>query len=305
MSGITKTGFERKTFQSIEDNVQSVFEKALGASVNTDPETANGQFKALMSSSIDDLWHLFEAVWQSRDINNLEGAALDDAAYVLRNIMRTEGETDAAFLNRFNSVHFGGNLYSRAINALSGVDGVKRVKILHNNMSETDSRGIPRNSWAIVVLGGDDATVAKEILNWDAGGTGLFGNTSIQITDADGFCRNVSFIRPIEVKIKADINISLVPSECSGCDALDTEGLFAAMAKSACSSSRDGEAIDFGFGSDVYIGDISSLLPPTSGVSVRGVKIAKVGDDFGVAPIELSIFEYATLSLSDVTVGYS
>jgi uncharacterized phage protein gp47/JayE len=79
--------------------------------------------------------------------------------------------------------------------------GIARFVVLQNNTRQTDSNGIPGNSIAAVVEGGNATSIAQAIQQTKAPGVGTFGTTSIPLVDQKGLPITISFFELTEVPI--------------------------------------------------------------------------------------------------------
>ena len=93
------------------------------------------------------------------------------------------------------------------VGAVSSIPGVSQVRPYENDTNVTDSDGIPGNSIALVVIGGNSAAIAQAISDKKNLGTGTFGNVSENIPDAYGNIKVIKFSRPSQITIKVDIEI--------------------------------------------------------------------------------------------------
>lgn len=93
------------------------------------------------------------------------------------------------------------------VGAVSSIPGVSQVRPYENDTNITDSDGIPGNSIALVVIGGNSSAIAQAISDKKNLGTGTFGNVSENIPDAYGNIKVIKFSRPSQITIKVDIEI--------------------------------------------------------------------------------------------------
>lgn len=121
-------------------------------------------------------------------------------------------ETDAEFrLRREQSVSGIGNATEEAIrsNLLNDVDGVTAVAIYSNRTDTTDSEGRPEHSFECVVEGGTDADIAQKIWDTQPAGIKSYGNTTVYVTDTQGYVHAIKFSRSVNeyifVKVKRDL----------------------------------------------------------------------------------------------------
>lgn len=98
----------------------------------------------------------------------------------------------------------GNNQTDSMIGELFAVSGVRRVRVYENNKSAVDANGLPANSIAPIIDGGDNADIAKAIFIKKAAGCQLFAaGTAVTVNDVyDQYPSNtatITFSRPIYV----------------------------------------------------------------------------------------------------------
>jgi uncharacterized phage protein gp47/JayE len=91
--------------------------------------------------------------------------------------------------------------------AVASIDGVTRWRAYENDTHETDAKGVPPHSLALVVEGGDAAAIAQAIALKKTPGAGTYGNTAVTVTDAYGLPITIRFQRPESVSVSARITI--------------------------------------------------------------------------------------------------
>jgi uncharacterized phage protein gp47/JayE len=92
--------------------------------------------------------------------------------------------------------------------AVGQVAGVTRVKVYQNDNPTPDTNGIPRNSIAVVVLGGDITAVATAIEQKKDTGTGTFGTTIVTVIDPVGLPIPIRFFELTEVPYYAVVTLT-------------------------------------------------------------------------------------------------
>lgn len=132
---------------------------------------------------------------------------------ILNPISATTGrlvETDEELRERFRNSKFfqSQNILEALIDALKNVDGVTDVVVYENDTDAVDANGVPAHSFMPIVLGGLPSDIGNSI--WENKPTGIpsVGNTTIQVTDSQGFLHSVSYKRPTEVPIYITVSIS-------------------------------------------------------------------------------------------------
>lgn len=94
------------------------------------------------------------------------------------------------------------------VGAVANLEGVTRYRAFENDTRTTDANGLPGNSIALVVEGGDAAAIAQAIAAKKTPGTGTFGTTSQVVTDLYGVSRVIRFYRPTEDTAHVKINLT-------------------------------------------------------------------------------------------------
>ncbi|MFL1609919.1 baseplate J/gp47 family protein [Acinetobacter baumannii] len=87
------------------------------------------------------------------------------------------------------------------LGALFSLDGVSRCKVYENKKSFVDPLGLPPNSLAVVVAGGDDQLIAETIRVKKAPGCDLYGNTTVIRPTVYGDPVEIQYWRPIQKSI--------------------------------------------------------------------------------------------------------
>lgn len=122
----------------------------------------------------------------------------------------SERETDEELRLRFRN-----GKYDRATNTLDAIysalinlDNVSEVTIYENDTSVVDGNGVPAHSFLPIVVGGLSTDIATAI--WENKPIGIlsYGNTTVSISDVQGFAHNVSFSRPNAVVIYISMDIT-------------------------------------------------------------------------------------------------
>lgn len=129
-------------------------------------------------------------------------------------------ENDVSYRKRIKDADIGfiGTLELMA-SEMSKVPGMAKLRILYNDESTTDQRGIPAYNTEFLVVpddGADDTTfnasVAEKILEVKVPGAPLNGSTTVQIADYYGEPKNVKFTRPTRVMVQFFARIATNPT---------------------------------------------------------------------------------------------
>lgn len=118
-------------------------------------------------------------------------------------------ETDAALRTRqAESVALSAETpVSTILAAAAQSGGVARFQIYENQTRQTDVNGVPGNSVAVVVEGGNATAVAQAIESKKSPGTGTFGTTSVSVLDPAGIPVTINFFEMTEVPIFVALTI--------------------------------------------------------------------------------------------------
>lgn len=113
-------------------------------------------------------------------------------------ITGAEKETDDAFRLRRQKALISGNATEEAIRSklLTQVDNVSNAIVYSNRTMITDGEGRPPKSFEAIVVGGTDAAVAAKLWETMPAGIESYGNTTVVVTDSQGFSQSVEFSRP-------------------------------------------------------------------------------------------------------------
>ncbi len=119
-------------------------------------------------------------------------------------------ETDEELRERFRNSKFfqSQNILEALLDALRIVDGVTDVVVYENDTDAVDVNGVPGHSFLPIILGGLPTDIGHTI--WENKPTGIpsVGDTTIQVTDSQGFLHAISYKRPTEVPIYITVSIS-------------------------------------------------------------------------------------------------
>jgi len=97
------------------------------------------------------------------------------------------------------------------IGAVASVAGVTRYVAYDNDTNVTDANGIPGNSLAMVVEGGNVAAIASAIAAKKGPGGGTFGTTSVTVLNVYDIPITIRFFRPTYRAITVAASIKALP----------------------------------------------------------------------------------------------
>lgn len=210
--GVQPTGFVRKPMNEIMASLQAKMIEVFGPGVIQTPQSPLGQLIGMVTDVSNEGWENALDTYQSFDVDAAVATRLDTTAQYQR-MTRLPGESDEAFRSRISNTFRADIKLSKRNSDLASIDGVTFAWIIENSSHEVNSYGMPPHSVAHAVIGGDDEDVAKVIYENAIGGIGLFGDYPVSI-EADGFCRTVLFIRPIEVPIRVELDVRHIADAC-------------------------------------------------------------------------------------------
>jgi len=101
------------------------------------------------------------------------------------------------------------------IGAVAEVTGVTRYVAYDNSTKVTDANGVPGNSLAMVVEGGDATAIATAIAAQKGPGGGTYGTTTITVLNVYGMPIPISFFRPTYDPIAVAISLKALPGYTS------------------------------------------------------------------------------------------
>lgn len=135
------------------------------------------------------------------------------ATNLLAAVPGTNPESDAALRERQSeSTSISSITPPQAIlAAVANVPGVTRFAIYENPTGVTDSNGVPPHSVALVVQGGNAASIAQAIELKKSPGTGTYGTTSKTVNDPAGLPITINFFQLVTVQIYVSLTIKAQP----------------------------------------------------------------------------------------------
>lgn len=204
-------------------------------------------------------------------------------------------ETDAEFrLRRLQTLSTAGAATLDAIRSrVLGIDEVSACQAYHNITMVVDGEGRPPKSIQVVVVDGDDQEIADTIWDVAPAGIELFGTTTKNVTDSQGFLHPVKFSRPTQVPIYMVLTLTKDSSFPIGGDAAVKAAVVAY-----------GEE-NFGIGADVittrFFCPINTVQGITDITIDIGVAPAPVGDaNIVIGDIQIAQFDTAFISVVTV-----
>lgn len=119
-------------------------------------------------------------------------------------------ETDAALrFRRSVSVSLPSQGYLEGLKgALLSIDGVTKSEVYENNTDMVDIYGIPSHSIWAIVEGGANNDIADVIYKKRNAGCGVYGSTTVDIDQGNGFTLPIRFGRPVYEELYIELTIT-------------------------------------------------------------------------------------------------
>lgn len=177
------------------------------------------------------------------------------------------------------------------------VAGVTQLVILENDTSaDPDAQGLPAHSIQAVVLGGEDANIARAIFLKKTLGANTFGEVTVNIQDTQGFDHPINFSRPVEVPIYVVVNITVI-------DEFPAEG--PEQIKQAIVDYVNGDLVTgrgFFLGDDVIHSELYTPINTVPGFTVDDLFIGTSASPTTDNDIPIDITELATFDIANIEV---
>jgi uncharacterized phage protein gp47/JayE len=201
-------------------------------------------------------------------------------------------ETDEQLRLRFRNGKFdrATNTLDAIYSALINLDNVSEVTIYENDTSVVDGNGVPAHSFLPIVSGGLSTDIANAI--WDNKPVGIlsYGNTTVSISDVQGFAHDISFSRPDPVVIYISMNITTdVNFPPNGNDAIKSALIEYFQA-------------NFGTGDDVIYSRLYTPINSIPGHEVVTLKIGTAPSPVGVSNINIPFDSIASISSVNIVI---
>lgn len=107
-------------------------------------------------------------------------------------------------------------VFESTIGSVSSIAGVSRFRGYENDSNVTDANGVPANSIAIVVEGGNAQEIGEAIALKKTPGTGTYGTTTLTTFDKYGMPNDINFSRPTPAVIGVEVTIDPLQGYTSG-----------------------------------------------------------------------------------------
>lgn len=214
---------------------------------------------------------------------------------VINPVAATSGEdreTDEDLRLRFRNAKFerATNTLDAIYSALVNTDGVSEVTIYENDTSVVDVNGVPAHSFLPIVVGGLSTDIANAI--WDNKPIGIlsYGNTTVSISDVQGFPHDISFSRPDPVVIYISMDITTdVNFPANGNDLIRSNLIEYFQS-------------NFGTGDDVVYSRLYTPVNTVPGHQVNTLTIGTSPAPVGTTNVVIAFDEIASLSSINIVI---
>lgn len=289
--GVQPTGFVRKPLAIILAEIEAALITEFGPGVIQSSQSPLGQINGLFADFVAQLWEENENVYQSYDPDQAEGVRLDTLAR-LRLLERGLAEDDLDFRKAITNVGRARVDLQDLSRAVRGIAGVTYTQVFVNDTTANDANGLPPNTVAVAVIGGDADEITRTMRQYIVPGISTFGNVSVS-TNIEGFCRQFQIVRPITVAVTLSVQVR-TRKDAFGCPPPATGAIELAII----------EQLSLLNGDDVTWFSIRSLVealfPNVEVISIQG---ERDGDLYIVnQAVPIDFLEIATFTSDDVTV---
>ncbi len=202
---LTLAGLDQNSVEdsyTVSDSEGNQF--VLTTTANLTAGTSNLRFRAVNIGNVEVLPNTITTpvtiVLGVTSVNNATGASEQG----------TNEETDAELRERRKrAVSISNQGYvDGLIAALENITDVTKVAVYQNRTATTDSDSIPGHSIWVVVAGGTNAEIGQVMDNKVAGGVGMKGAQSVNVTQADGAVATYYFDRPTAQTLYVSLDIT-------------------------------------------------------------------------------------------------
>lgn len=292
--GVVPSGFDLKRLPEILAEIEAANVATFGPGVVQTPASPLGQINGLHADVSASLWELALSVYQSLDPDQAEGARLDQIAK-LRLLSRAAGESDVDLRQAITNAGRARIDMSDLTQAILALPGVSWAQTFVNDADATDADGIPPQHVAVAVLGGDDDEIAQTIRAYVVPGIGTHGNTTVR-TVIDGFCRQVMIIRPTEIDVSIEVDVTARPDR-NGCPPPSAVVIADGLAQALSGAARPANGADV---TEYLIRQaIESRYP---NIEVEAVRASVFPATPGVVPLVLGFMQIMRVSAARITV---
>lgn len=91
---------------------------------------------------------------------------------------------------------------------LNQIEGLTQAVIYENDTGSINADSVPGHSIWVIVNGGSDADVADTIYTYRNAGCGMYGSSTVPVTQVDGTMFNISFTRAVDQNLFIDLTVT-------------------------------------------------------------------------------------------------
>lgn len=294
--GVISSGFNPKIGPEILADLETRQKALWGATTVVDAQSPLGQHNGIVSDALNEVWQVAHAIYNALDIDTAQSTYLD-ALGKLQRVKRPTGLSDAAYRKLITNYGYG-DIKTRGLEKdVRAITGVTWVNIIENDGNIDLANGVPGHSIAIAVDGGTDDDVANLIWKKTTGGIGLHGNSPVSITP-DGRCRTMRFIRPIDVPINIQLNVTILLDDCQ-CAPNSADKMIAdliTLSKTEC---------NFVNGMTLSPSVLKKMVSSFPGVVVDSVLLSANDESVGNNALQFSAFHRPVATTAKTTILFS
>lgn len=202
-------------------------------------------------------------------------------------------ETDEELRLRFRNSKFerATNIIESLYSALFAVDNVSQVIIYENDTDLPDANGVPGHSFLPIIVGGTGSDIGLAIWQNKPIGILSYGNTTVTITNSQGFQHDISFERPNPVVVHIEMTLTVD-------DIFPSDGI--AQIKSAIVEYFQNE---YGIGDDVIYSRLFTPINTISGHQIDSLYIGTEPSPSGTSNIPIAFNEIAEINDANIVIN--
>jgi len=202
-------------------------------------------------------------------------------------------ETDAELrIRREQSTQaLGQNLVDSLFGQLLNIDGVEDAVVISNGTDATVD-GIPPHQFLSSILGGDNDEIANTIWDNTPQGIASYGDTTVEITDDQGFKQDVKFTRPDDVNIYLKVDITVNTDEFPGSGSTDIKDAIVAYGLA-----------NFKISDDVILSEFYTPINSVPGILTIDLRIGLGASPTGTANLIIDLDEVSRYDTTRVEVN--
>ena len=168
---------------------------------------------------------------------------------------------------------------------------MEEVRVYENDTDIVDENGVPGHSFMPVVSGGSSEEIGAAIWKNKPLGILSFGNTSVVVSDSQGFAHEISFERPNPVVVYITINIT-------------TDDSFPSNGEDAIRASLIDYFIEnFGIGDDIIYSRLYTPINRVPGHQVDSMYIGRDPSPDSQSNLQIGFNEIANLSSVNIVIN--